>query len=85
LEARGIVSNRHSAVSTLTYISAVTGKSAGAGQAAMNYLKQRLNGHGGISVPNPEGHTASPTTPHGWPGINKTVHKEQAGIERSAP
>ena len=54
---RGIVSNRHSAVSTLTDISVFTGKSAGvAGQAAMNYLKQRLSGHGGIIVPNSEGH-----------------------------
>jgi len=48
---------RCSAVGTLPYISAFTGKSAGvAGQAAMNYLKQRLNGHGGIIVPNLEGH-----------------------------
>ena len=53
-------------------------------QEAMNYLKQRLNGHGGIIVLNPEGHIG---IAHNTPRMSwayKTVHKEDAGIERSA-
>jgi beta-aspartyl-peptidase (threonine type) len=54
-------------------------------QEAMNYLKQRLNGHGGIIVLNPEGHIgiAHNTPRMAW--AYKTVKKEEAGIERSAP
>ncbi len=50
---------------------------------AMNYLKQRLNGHGGIIVLNPEGHVgiAHNTPRMAW--AYKTVKKEEAGIERS--
>ena len=52
-------------------------------QEAMNYLKQRLNGHGGIIVLNPEGHIgiAHNTPRMAW--AYKTVKKEEAGIERS--
>jgi beta-aspartyl-peptidase (threonine type) len=51
-------------------------------QEAMNYLKQRLNGHGGIIVLNPEGHIGiSHNTPRmAW--AYKTVKKKQAGVER---
>jgi beta-aspartyl-peptidase (threonine type) len=54
-------------------------------QEAMNYLKQRLNGHGGIIVLNPAGHIGiSHNTPRmAW--AYKTVKKQEAGIERSAP
>jgi len=54
-------------------------------QEAMNYLKQRLNGHGGIIVLNPEGHIgiAHNTPRMAW--AYKTIHKEEAGIERSLP
>ncbi len=51
-------------------------------QEAMNYLKRRLNGHGGIIVLNPEGHIgiAHNTPRMAW--AYKTVKKEEAGIER---
>jgi beta-aspartyl-peptidase (threonine type) len=54
-------------------------------QEAMNYLKQRLNGHGGIIVLNPEGHIgiAHNTPRMAW--AYKTVKKQEAGIEKSAP
>jgi beta-aspartyl-peptidase (threonine type) len=54
-------------------------------QEAMNYLEQRLNGHGGIIVLNPQGHIgiAHNTSRMAW--AYKTVHKEEAGIERSSP
>ena len=54
-------------------------------QEAMNYLKQRLNGHGGIIVLNPEGHIgiAHNTPRMAW--AYKTVHQQEAGIERSTP
>jgi beta-aspartyl-peptidase (threonine type) len=53
-------------------------------QEAMNYLKQRLNGHGGIIVLNPQGHIgiAHNTPRMAW--AYKTVHQEEAGIERGA-
>jgi len=56
-----------------------------AAQEAMNYLKQRLNGHGGIIVLNPEGHIgiAHNTPRMAW--AYKTIRQEEAGIERSAP
>jgi len=52
-------------------------------QEAMNYLKQRLNGHGGIIVLNPEGHIgiAHNTPRMAW--AYKTVKKQEVGIERS--
>jgi L-asparaginase / beta-aspartyl-peptidase len=52
-------------------------------QEAMNYLQQRLNGHGGIIVLNPEGHIgiAHNTPRMAW--AYKTVKKEEAGIERN--
>ncbi len=55
-----------------------------AAQEAMNYLKQRLNGHGGIIVLNAAGQfgIAHNTPRMAW--ALKTVHKEESGIERSA-
>ena len=49
---------------------------------AMNYLKQRLNGHGGIIVLNPEGHIgiAHNTPRMAW--AYKTVKKQEAGVVR---
>jgi L-asparaginase / beta-aspartyl-peptidase len=54
-------------------------------QEAVNYLKQRLNGHGGIIVLNPEGHIgiAHNTPRMAW--AYKTVHQQEAGIERGTP
>jgi len=54
-------------------------------QEAMNYLKQRLNGHGGIIVLNPQGHIgiAHNTPRMAW--AYKTIRQEEAGIERDAP
>jgi beta-aspartyl-peptidase (threonine type) len=54
-----------------------------AAQEAMNYLKQRLNGHGGIIVLNTQGQIgiAHNTPRMAW--ACKTVKKEEAGIERS--
>jgi beta-aspartyl-peptidase (threonine type) len=51
-------------------------------QEAMNYLKQRLNGHGGVIVLDPRGHfgIAHNTPRMAW--AYKTVKKEEAGIER---
>src|SRR5258708_14243386 len=53
-----------------------------AAQEAMNYLKQRLNGHGGIIVLNAQGQigTAHNTPRMAW--AVKTVQKEDAGVER---
>src|ERR1700732_320165 len=53
-----------------------------AAQEAMNYLKQRVNGHGGIIVLNPEGHfgIAHNTPRMAW--ALKTTQKEDAGVER---
>jgi len=54
-------------------------------QEAMNYLRQRLNGHGGIIVLNRQGHIgiAHNTPRMAW--AYRTVNKQEAGIERSAP
>jgi beta-aspartyl-peptidase (threonine type) len=48
----------------------------------MNYLKQRLNGHGGIIVLNAQGHVgiAHNTPRMAW--AFKTAKKEEAGVER---
>jgi len=53
-----------------------------AAQEAMNYLKQRVNGHGGIIVLNPEGliGIAHNTPRMAW--AYKTVKKQEAGIVR---
>jgi len=53
-----------------------------AAQEAMNYLQQRLNGHGGIIVLNALGQVgiAHNTPRMAW--ACKTVQKEEAGIER---
>ena len=52
-------------------------------QEAMNYLQQRLNGHGGIIVLNPAGHIgiAHNTPRMAW--AYRTMKKEEAGIERT--
>jgi beta-aspartyl-peptidase (threonine type) len=52
-------------------------------QEAMNYLKQRVNGHGGIIVLNRDGHIGiSHNTPRmAW--AYKTVRGQQSGVERS--
>ena len=53
-----------------------------AAQEAINYLKQRLDGHGGIIVLNAQGQVGiahnTPRMAWGW----KTVVKEDAGVER---
>ena len=51
-------------------------------QEAMNYLKQRVNGHGGIIVLNREGHIGiSHNTPRmAW--AYQTVKKREAGVVR---
>jgi beta-aspartyl-peptidase (threonine type) len=51
-------------------------------QEAMNYLKQRVNGHGGIIVLDPQGHIgiAHNTPRMAW--AYKTVKKEDAGVLR---
>jgi len=53
-------------------------------QEAMNYLKQRLNGHGGIIVLNREGHIgiAHNTPRMAW--AYKTVKQQETGIVREA-
>jgi beta-aspartyl-peptidase (threonine type) len=55
-----------------------------AAQEAMNYLKQRLNGHGGIIVLNAAGQVgiAHNTPRMAW--ACKTVNKEESGIERAS-
>jgi len=55
-----------------------------AAQEAMNYLKQRLNGHGGIIVLNALGQVgiAHNTPRMAW--AFRTLKKEEAGIERGA-
>src|SRR3984957_5368889 len=52
---------------------------------AMNYLKQRVNGHGGIIVLDPTGHIgiAHNTPRMAW--AYKTVKKQDAGSERTSP
>jgi len=49
---------------------------------AMNYLKQRVKGHGGIIVLNPQGHIgiAHNTPRMAW--AYKTVRKQEAGVVR---
>lgn len=53
-------------------------------QEAMNYLKQRVNGHGGIIVLNPEGHIgiAHNTPRMAW--AYQTVKKQESGIVRES-
>jgi L-asparaginase / beta-aspartyl-peptidase len=55
-----------------------------AAQEAMNYLQQRVNGHGGIIVLNREGHfgIAHNTPRMAW--AYRTVKKQDAGIVRDA-
>jgi beta-aspartyl-peptidase (threonine type) len=53
-------------------------------QEAMNYLKQRVNGHGGIIVLNREGHIgiAHNTPRMAW--AYKTIKKQYAGVVRES-
>jgi beta-aspartyl-peptidase (threonine type) len=53
-------------------------------QEAMNYLQQRLNGHGGIIVLNPEGHIgiAHNTPRMAW--AYKTLRKQDTGVVRES-
>jgi len=53
-----------------------------AAQEAMNYLKQRVNGHGGIIVLNPEGHIgiAHNTPRMAW--AYRTVKGQEAGVQQ---
>ena len=55
-----------------------------AAQESMNYLKERLNGHGGIIVLDIHGHfgIAHNTPRMAW--ASKTKKKEEAGIERQS-
>ena len=55
-----------------------------AAQEAMNYLKQRVKGHGGIIVLDPVGHIgiAHNTPRMAW--AYKTVKKEEAGVTRDS-
>jgi L-asparaginase / beta-aspartyl-peptidase len=55
-----------------------------AAQEAMNHLKQRVNGHGGIIVLNPEGHfgIAHNTPRMAW--AYRTVKKQEAGVVRES-
>jgi len=51
-------------------------------QEAMNYLKQRVNGHGGIIVLNREGHIGIAHNTPRMVWAYKTVQKEEVGIVR---
>ena len=55
-----------------------------AAQEAMNYLEQRLKGHGGIIVLNPEGHfgIAHNTPRMAW--AYRTVKKQDGGVMRAS-
>jgi len=55
-----------------------------AAQEAINYLKQRLDGHGGVIVLNAQGQVgiAHNTPRMAW--ACKTAHKEESGVERPA-
>ena len=55
-----------------------------AAQEAMNYLKQRVDGHGGIIVLDPTGHIgiAHNTPRMAW--AYRTVKGQEAGVERSS-
>jgi L-asparaginase / beta-aspartyl-peptidase len=55
-----------------------------AAQEAMNYLKQRVNGHGGIIVLDREGHIGIAHNTPRMAFAYKTVKKEEAGVERQA-
>jgi len=55
-----------------------------AAQEAMNYLKQRLNGHGGIIVLDRLGHIGIAHNTPRMAFAYKTVKKDEAGVERSS-
>jgi L-asparaginase / beta-aspartyl-peptidase len=54
-----------------------------AAQEAMNYLKQRVNGHGGIIVLDPKGNFGIAHNTPRMAFAYKTVKKEEAGVERN--
>ncbi len=53
-----------------------------AAQEAMNYLKQRVNGHGGIIVLDPQGHFGIAHNTPRMAFAYKNVQKQEAGVER---
>ena len=55
-----------------------------AAQEAMNYLQQRLNGHGGIIVLNARGQFGGAHNTPRMAWASKTIQKEEAGIERAS-
>jgi beta-aspartyl-peptidase (threonine type) len=55
-----------------------------AAQEAMNYLKQRLNGHGGIIVLDGKGHFGIAHNSPRMAWAYKTLEKEEAGVERES-
>ncbi|MGA6982976.1 MAG: isoaspartyl peptidase/L-asparaginase [Candidatus Sulfotelmatobacter sp.] len=55
-----------------------------AAQEAMNYLQQRLNGHGGIIVLNARGQSGVAHNSPRMAWASKTIQKEEAGIERAS-
>jgi beta-aspartyl-peptidase (threonine type) len=56
-----------------------------AAQEAMNYLKQRVNGHGGIIVLDRAGHIGIAHNTPRMAFAYKTVKKEEVGVERPTP
>jgi L-asparaginase / beta-aspartyl-peptidase len=54
-----------------------------AAQEAMNYLKQRVNGHGGIIVLDRQGHIGIAHNTPRMAYAYKTVKKEEVGVERN--
>ena len=56
-----------------------------AAQEAMNYLKQRVNGHGGIIVLDRAGHIGIAHNTPRMAYAYKTVKKEEVGVERPTP
>jgi L-asparaginase / beta-aspartyl-peptidase len=56
-----------------------------AAQEAMNYLKQRVNGHGGIIVLDRAGHIGIGHNTPRMAFAYKTVKKEEVGVERPTP
>jgi len=54
-----------------------------AAQEAMNFLKQRVNGHGGIIVLNTQGQIGIAHNTPRMAYAYKTVKKEEAGVERA--
>jgi beta-aspartyl-peptidase (threonine type) len=56
-----------------------------AANEAMNYLKQRVNGHGGIIVLDAQGHIGIAHNTPRMAFAYQTMQKQEAGVERNAP